>query len=160
MAHFGVLDWREDAEYASCQARAYSGLAMTKIIYQKGVHDSAGAALAMATGLSYDEVLDRFWGYVKAERTAGIVTIRSWLESLGFETKTVAGRVKPFAPMHIAKVMWQGPHFVTMNGEGKVFDPHPRYPGYYDHNRLDHPHFIKVFWVMGIWRAEGSAGAA
>jgi len=31
---------------------------MTKVIYQKGEHDSAVAALAMAAGLSYDEVLD------------------------------------------------------------------------------------------------------
>jgi len=131
---------------------------MTKVIYQKGEHDSAVAALAMAAGLSYDEVLDRFWGYVKAGRTPAIVTITNWLEGLGFETKTVAGRVKPFAPMHIAKVMWRCPHFVAMNGEGKVFDPHP-YAGYHDRDRLDHPHFTKVFWVMGIWRDEGFAAA-
>ena len=137
--------------------RAYSGLAMTKVIYQKGEHDSAVAALAMAAGLSYDEVLDRFWGYVKAERTPSIVTITNWLESLGFETKTVAGRVKPFAPMHVSKVMWECPHFVTMNGEGQVFDPYPHFPGYY-HKKLDHPHFTKVFWVMGIWREGGFAG--
>jgi len=123
---------------------------MTKVIYQKGEHDSAVAALAIAAELSYDEVLDRFWGYVKAGRTPGIVTITNWLESLGFETKTVAGRVKPFAPMHIAKVMWECPHFVAMNGEGEVFDPR-----YYNHKRLDHPHFTKVFWVMGIWRDGG-----
>jgi hypothetical protein len=133
---------------------------MTKVIYQKGEHDSVVAALAMAAGLSYDEVLDRFWGYVKAERTPGIVTITNWLEGLGFAAKTVAGRVKPFAPMHIAKVMWECPHFVAMNGEGEVFDPHPRYPGYSGHDKLDHPHFAKVFWVMGIWRDGGFAGAA
>ena len=135
------------------------GLAMTKVIYQKGEHDFAVAALAMAAGLSYDQVLDRFWGYVKTERTPGIVTIKNWLESLGFETKTVAGRVKPFAPMHIAKVMWKYPHFVAMNGEGKVFDPYPSKSGYSAHDRLDHPHFTKVFWVMGIWRHGGLAAA-
>jgi len=134
--------------------RAYSGLA---IIYQKGEHDSAIAALATAAGLSYDEVLDRFWGYVKAARTPSIVTITNWLESLGFETKTVADRVKPFAPMHVSKVMWECPHFVAMNGEGEVFDPYLH--GYY-HKKLDHPHFTKVFWVMGIWRNGRFAGAA
>ena len=133
---------------------------MTKVIYQKGKHDSAVAALAMAAGLSYDEVLDRFWGYVKAERTPGIATITDWLESLGFEAKTVAGRVRPFAPMHIAKVLWERPHFVAMNAAGDVFDPHPRYPRNYGHDKLDHPHFTKVFWVMGIWRDGGSAAAA
>ena len=61
----------------------------------------------------------------------------------------------PFAPMHIAKVMWERPHFVAMNGEGEVFDPCPRYPGYQGLNKLDHPHFTKVFWVMGIWRFAG-----
>ena len=133
---------------------------MTKVIHQKGEYDSAVAALAMAAGLSYDEVLDRFWGYVKAKRTPGIVTITNWLESLGFETKTVAGCVKPFATMHIAKVMCERPHFVAMNGEGQVFDPHPRFPGYYGHNKLDQPHFTKVFWVMGIWQEGRFAGAA
>ena len=49
-------------------------------------------------------------------------------------------------------MMWKSPHFVAMDGEGKIFDPSPRYPGYYGHDRLDHPHFTKVFWVMGIWR--------
>ena len=94
---------------------------MTKVIYQMGEHNSALAALAMAAGLSYDEVFDRFRGYVKAERTPGIITIMHWLEKLGFETKTVVGRVKPFAPMHIAKVMWECAHFVAMNGEGQGF---------------------------------------
>ena len=140
--------------------RAYFGLAMTKVIYQKGEHDSVVAALAVAAGLIYDEVLDRFWGYVKAERMPGIATITNWLESLGFEAKTVAGRVKPFAPMHIAKVMWECPHFVAMNREGEIFDPYPRYPGYSGHDKLDHPHFTKVFWVMGIWRDGGFAAAA
>ena len=32
-------------------------------------------------------------------------------------------------------------HFVSMNGEGKVFDPYPRYPGYYGRDTLDHPDF-------------------
>ena len=32
--------------------------------------------------------------------------------------------------MHIAKVLWECPHFVAMNGDGEVFDPYPRYPGY------------------------------
>jgi hypothetical protein len=48
--------------------------------------------------------------------------------------------------------MWEYPHFVAMNGAGEVFDPYPRYPGYSGHDKLDHPHFTKVFWVMGIWR--------
>ena len=29
--------------------------------------------------------------------------------------------------------MWKSPHFVAMDGEGKIFDPSPRYPGYYGH---------------------------
>ena len=48
---------------------------MTKVIHQKAV-----AVLAMAARLSYNEVLDRFWGYVKAKRTPGIVTITNWLD--------------------------------------------------------------------------------
>ena len=80
--------------------------------------------------------------------------------SLGFENKTVADRAKPFAPMHVAKVMWKSLHLVAMDGEGKIFDPSPRYPVYYGHDRLDHPHFTKVFWVMGIWRDTNLAAAA
>ena len=99
-------------------------------------------------------------GHVKAKRTPGIVTIQNWLEKLGFDTKTVVGRVKPFARMHIAKVMRECAHFVAMNGEGKVFDPYPRHPGYYGRDTLDHPDFTKVFWVMGIWRDGVSASAA
>jgi len=30
-------------------------------------------------------------------------------------------------------MMWKSPHFVAMDGEGKIFDPSPRYPGYYGH---------------------------
>jgi hypothetical protein len=41
-------------------------------------------------------------------------------------------------------MLWKSPHFVAMDGEGQIFDPSPRYPGYYGHDRLDHPHFTKV----------------
>jgi hypothetical protein len=40
-------------------------------------------------------------------------------------------------------MMWKSPHFVAMDGKGKIFDPSPRYPGYYGHDRLDHPHNLE-----------------
>ncbi|HZV21139.1 MAG TPA: hypothetical protein VE986_06295 [Hyphomicrobiales bacterium] len=130
-----------------------------ELIYQKGEHDCAIAAIAMAASKSYEEVYGRFGCYARAGRTPGVQIIKDWFEDQGFHIEMREFASPAFAENHVVKVMWRCPHYVAMDAAGKVYDPYPpyidlpnrdAYAG--DHGTLDHPDFTEIFWIMGLTR--------
>ena len=123
-------------------------------VFQLGEYDCAVAALAIATGLAYEAVLPSFAALIERQQTSGISRIVAWLESRRFKCMLRSGAQPAFAPSHIAKVLWECPHYVAVDAHGRVFDPYPLYEGYSGgHDSLDHPDFSEVFWTLGIWPA-------
>ena len=126
-----------------------------KLVYQRSEYDCFIAAAAMAANLGYSQTEPYFRDLVERQQKPGIIAIRCFFDGLGmptvWRTKALGA---PFAPAHIASVLWECPHFVAMDERGRVYDPYPLYDGYPGgHSRLSHPDFTEVFWVLGVWPA-------
>lgn len=129
-------------------------------IQQRGPNDCGIAAIAMACGVPYDDVLPLLkkgsGGGINETDMYDWMLANGWAWQLVYKNQRIEqGKYQPrepwppqpFAPSHIVMVRaTQDWHFTVMDGDGRVFDPWTD-----DRKSLDHPDYRDISWVMGLW---------
>lgn len=133
--------------------------ATMQLIRQKGAHDCGVAALAMATGRTYDEILGLgdIRATIAANHGLNDMVIFYVLEALDFvsqkrfcvifgnsEMPREAWPCPPFAPSHIAQVRAnENYHYVATDAKGILFDPIGL--------KRELAEYRRVSWIAGLW---------
>lgn len=130
-------------------------------IQQRGPNDCGIAAIAMACGVPYEDVLPLLnkgsGGGINETDMYDWMLANGWAWQLVYRNQRLEhGKYQqrepwppqPFAPAHIVMVRaTQDWHFTVMDGAGRVFDPWTD-----DRKSLDHPDYRDISWVMGVWK--------
>jgi hypothetical protein len=118
------------------------------------------ACLAMVTGKTIIEVregMKQYWYNEASENGVGDEAFEAYLAARGYAVQHISHDYvpedklvtpwppKPWAPIHVCDVYYQGPHAVVMLWDGRILDPN-------DTGLTSLDQYHRVYAVQGIWK--------